>query len=92
MILDAITHASTEHAVYFLVSAYLESFQHCHAHEKVPGDVMRLPLHGKADLQERLRTLQASHRAPLPVGLPMWVASAVLSSALRRLRDVSTAS
>ena len=92
MILDAISHATTEHAVYFLVSAYIESFQYCHGQEKVPGDVMTLPIHGEADLQERLRALHATARLPAHAALPVWEATAVLSSALKRLRDVPKAS
>ena len=44
MILDAINTAQNEHAVYFLVTAYLESLQHFPRGLGLPKSVMQLPI------------------------------------------------
>jgi hypothetical protein len=87
MILDAINGASNEHAVYFLVTAYLESLQHFPRGLGVPKSVMQLPLGGIDDLEQRLVSLQHGSDLPLESVVPAWEVSAVLSSAVERLSN-----
>lgn len=86
MILDAINGASSRHAVYFLVTAYIESLNHYHRGMGIPDPVVKLPVTGVADLEERLECLQ--QRTGIPVDAPVPAAaeiSAVLASAVNRL-------
>lgn len=70
MIADAIAEATTEHEVYFLLTAYLESVRYGDQHGLLPDDLTRLPLAGPVDVENRLQHLwqdhaclpQASHR------------------------------
>ena len=57
MIVDAIRSAPTQHAVYFLVTAYIESLRHFERTCGVPAEVLALPLDGLADLAERTRVI-----------------------------------
>ena len=56
-IVDAISAAPSEHAVYFLVTAYIESLRHFERSARVPEPVLQLPISGRADLARRLDTL-----------------------------------
>jgi hypothetical protein len=85
MILDAISSAKNEHAVYFLVTAYLESLQHFPRGLGLPKSVMKLPVGGIDDLEQRLTSLQHDSNIVLDTVVPAWEVSAVLSSAVQRL-------
>jgi hypothetical protein len=52
MITDAIKQAPSEHVVYFLLTAYVETLG-C-VDLGIPEDVKRLPISGKPDVHERL--------------------------------------
>ena len=53
MITDAIKLAPSEHVVYFLLTAYVETLGHIDLYG-IPEDVKRLPISGKPDVSERL--------------------------------------
>ena len=86
-ILDAINSAASEHAVYFLVTAYIESLQHFHRGLGIPEAVIKLPLSGVDDLEERLTSLKSSIDVdvPLEAVVPASEVTAVLASAVQRL-------
>ena len=87
MILDAISTAASEHAVYFLVTAYIESLHHFHRGMGIPESVISLPVEGLADLAERLAALRYDSNGPLQGVVPVSEVSAVLASALQRLGE-----
>lgn len=87
MILDAISTAKNEHAVYFLVTAYLESLQHFPRGLGLPKSVMQLPIGGLDDLEQRLVSLQHDSNIVLDSVVPAWEVSAVLASAVERLSN-----
>jgi hypothetical protein len=61
IITDAIKCADTEHVVYFLLTAYVETLDYYEpARSVVPPQVKRLPMVGKADVFERLRALRGA--------------------------------
>jgi hypothetical protein len=89
MLADAISSATSEHAVYFLVAAYVESLHHFHRSLGIPERVIALPVAGLDDLEERLRLLRdtlGSTRQPVMSAAEM---AAILECALARLRDVA---
>jgi hypothetical protein len=86
-IVDAINSAASEHAVYFLVTAYIESLRHFRRGLEIPESVVRLPLSGVGDLEERLTCLQTSVRPPLESVVPASEVCAVLTSAVQRLSN-----
>jgi hypothetical protein len=53
MITDAIKLAPSEHVVYFLLTAYVETLGYVDLYG-IPEDVKRLPISGKPDVSERL--------------------------------------
>jgi hypothetical protein len=58
-IIDAIRLAHTEHIVYFLLTAYVETLEHYDSvRSSLPARVKRLPMAGKKDVVERLRALR----------------------------------
>jgi hypothetical protein len=87
MILDAINTATNEHAVYFLLTAYLESLQHFPRGLGLPKSVVKLPIAGIDDLEARLTSLQHNSDVSLDTVVPAWEVSAVLSSAVQRLSN-----
>lgn len=84
MIVEAINTAPTEHAVYFLVTAYIESLRHFQS-SGIPESVISLPVSGPADLNDRLAALRNNNNGPLEAVVPVSEVSAVLASALHRL-------
>jgi hypothetical protein len=86
-IVDAINSAASEHAVYFLVTAYIESLQHFHRGLGIPESVVRLPLSGVGDLEDRLTSLQSTIDVPLESVQPASEVTAVLASAVQRLAN-----
>lgn len=53
MISDVIHEASTEHEVFFLLTAYLESLRYGDKLGTLPQELTRLPLSGAGDVQSR---------------------------------------
>jgi hypothetical protein len=89
IIVDAINSAPTEHAVYFLVTAYIESLSHFNSGSGVPRPVLRLPISGPADLASRLDTLEHNVNVPLEAVVPVSEVAGVLASAVNRIGDLS---
>ena len=85
MILDAINTAASEHAVYFLVTAYIESLHHFHRSLGIPEAVIKLPVDGVGDLEERLAALRNDVDPAVEAVVPASEVSAVLASAVQRL-------
>ena len=85
MILDAINDAANEHAVYFLVTSYIESLHHFHRSLGIPERVVKLPVDGMRDLEERLDTLRRTGSSATQGEMPAAEVSAVLASAVQRL-------
>lgn len=63
MIIDAIKSAQTKHALYFLLTAYVETLAFV---ESIPEKVRKLPIRGKADVRMRWKVIQDLLRGPLP--------------------------
>jgi hypothetical protein len=57
-IVDAIRSASSPHAVFFLVTAYIESLRHFERSSGVPPQALALPIAGARDLAARARVLK----------------------------------
>jgi hypothetical protein len=62
-IIEAIKHAETEHAVYFLLTAYIESLWISENAIGLRAPLRRLPIDGHTDVQERARVLAAEELA-----------------------------
>ena len=94
-IVNAIRLAHTEHVVYFLLTAYVETLDH---HDSVrsslPAPVKRLPMAGKIDVVERLRALRdaavAHAQSACNVRVVIQEAVEVFSAAVQRLRTLQT--
>lgn len=82
MIVDAIDGAPNECAVFFLVTAYLETFQHLHPVYGVPEPAVRLPVRGLADLERRRALLSG---AICRIRCPAGELQAVIAAAVHRL-------
>jgi hypothetical protein len=82
-IVDALGSAPSEHAVHFLVTAYVESLRHFERTCGVPHRVIALPVVGAEDLGERLDALRYTHYAAEAVVVHEVVE--VLGAALSRL-------
>ncbi len=54
---NAISEASSEHAVLFLTTAYIEALQHTHCASALPLQLTILPLDGMRDLRRRFDVL-----------------------------------
>lgn len=91
MIADAITSAPTEHAVYFLVTAYIESLRHFERSTRVPEPVLQLPISGSADLAMRLDSLTNNIDVPLEAVVPLSEVAGVLACAVARLNRLNGA-
>lgn len=89
MLADAIDSAVSEHAVYFLVTAYLESLGHFHTSLCIPERIVALPLAGIDDLEERVRTLRAISTASSEGPEAAVEAIGVLECTLARLRRLA---
>ena len=84
-IVDAIDSAPTEHAVYFLVTAYIESLRHFERGCGVPQCAIALPVGGTSDLAGRLETLRSDVDPAPESAVAKAEVAAVLSAALARL-------
>ena len=91
MIVEAIDSAPTEHAVYFLVTAYIESLRHFERGCGVPQRAIALPVSGFRDLAERFEILRGSVDVAPDAAVAAAEATEVLASALRRLSAVAQA-
>lgn len=56
---DVIREATTEHEVYFLLTAYVEAVRYGDMLNHLPGQVRELPLHGLDDVRTRVDGLRA---------------------------------
>jgi hypothetical protein len=59
MIADVIRNATTEHEIYFLLTAYLEAVRFCDKLNDVPEHMASLPLAGIDDVRIRFNNLVA---------------------------------
>ena len=66
IIADAIATASSEHEVYFLLTAYLEAVRYGDRHGLLPDELTRLPVTGHADVEDRLHHLGTEPAPPAP--------------------------
>lgn len=62
MLHDAIRNAKSEHTIYFLLTAYLDTLQFA---RKLPGHLTELPIADLKDLQSRFEKLVAEFEAEL---------------------------
>ena len=88
-ITDAIRTADTEHVVYFLLTAYIETLHYYDPlRSALPEDVKRLPMSGLSDVAERLRALRAATEryAHSQVRLLIEEVVEVFRAALQRIR------
>lgn len=85
----AISEARSEHAVFFLASAYIDALQHASCASTLPLQVTILPLDGVRDLRQRFETLHVlvarSHPKDHPTCRELEEACAVFETALHRL-------
>lgn len=86
MITDAIKCVQTEHAVYFLLTAYVETLTFT---ESIPETVRRLPIRGREDVRRRAEVLHDVMYAPAPVlvALKIEEAADVFDVAFEQLRQ-----
>lgn len=68
MIIDAISEASTEHEIYFLLTCYVEAVRYCDKLGNLPEPMRVLPLRGTDDLSARVEALM--FRFEEPSGMP----------------------
>ena len=85
MIVDAIGSAPTQHSVYFLVTAYIESLRHFERSCGVPAEVLELPIRGRDDIEDRARMLRAHAPGALESIVARSELAAVLGCAIERL-------
>ena len=64
VITDVIAEAGSEHEIYFLLTAYLESVRYGDKFGLLPERITRLPLSGLADVKQRLDALRSEHDQP----------------------------
>jgi len=57
MFIDVIRGAETEHEIYFLLTAYIQSVRYSDRLRLAPDLLARLPLHGMSDVQSRFGAL-----------------------------------
>jgi hypothetical protein len=86
MIIEAIESVASEHAVYFLATAYIESLHHFHRSLGLPEGVVALPLAGEADLRRRLAALANDSNAPVQAKAARAETRLVFTTALSRLQ------
>lgn len=59
MIGDVILEASSEHEIFFLLTAYVESLRYCDKRATLPEALTRLPLSGLGDVRNKLEGINA---------------------------------
>ena len=82
-IIEAIKRAETEHAVYFLLTAYLESLWQSESGAGLSAPLRRLPIDGQTDVQERAKVLASDESAT--EGLIVAEAAEIFRVASQRL-------
>ena len=87
MIADAISSANSEHAIYFLVTAFIESLRHFPL--VLPERAMELPVMGVEDLTQRLEVLSRDTNVSPESRVPAAETCAILLCALVRLSELS---
>lgn len=89
MILEALRLATGEHAIYFLLTAYVETLHYYDETRSVlPPHVTKLPLTGKADVTARLRVfsqMAKKERHQPAVQFMIEEATEIFAAASRRL-------
>ena len=93
-ITKAIRIADTEHVVYFLLGAYVETLEYYDPlRSLLPQQLRRLPMAGISDISERLLALCALVRqyADPTARLLLKEAVEIFSTALQRLRTLQNA-
>lgn len=84
-IIDAIGSAATQHAVYFLVTAYIESLRHFERSCGVPADALELPVRSRDDIESRARVLRRHTGVAIESLVAMSELAAVIGCAIDRL-------
>jgi hypothetical protein len=90
-ITEAIKTADTEHVVYFLLTAYVETLHYYDPLRAcLPEHVKHLPMTGMSDISERLRAVRsaAEQHAEPQARLLMGEVLEVFSAALQRLSEL----
>ena len=90
-ITDAITKADTEHVVYFLLTAYVETLHYYDPlRSSLPEHVKRLPMAGISDVSKRLRALRnyIKHYAHSQARVLIDEVLEVFSAAVTRLKTL----
>jgi hypothetical protein len=90
-IVEAIQSAATQHAVYFLVTAYVESLRHFERTSGVPPAALALPIAGASDLEQRLDALRDTAGVPREAMVAVSELAAVITCALGRLEALACA-
>ena len=85
MIVEAIRSASSQHAVFFLVTAYVESLRQYEKSCHVPAAALDLPIADREDLECRLDTLRTGTTAAAESIVAVSELVAVLTSAVERI-------
>jgi hypothetical protein len=88
MLADAINSATSEHAVYFLVTAYVESLHHFHHSLDIPERAIALPVNGLEDLKHRSLLLRDRIDRARETTMGAAEMAAILDCALGRLRTL----
>lgn len=93
VIADAIRQADTEHVVYFLLCAYVNSATRSDTLKNLPERIVTLPLAGKDDVKSRFATLMyeldaASKQLDDIACLALKDALTVFSAAVQRLQSL----
>jgi hypothetical protein len=87
MIVDAVHSAPTPTAVYFLLTAYLESLRHFQCTCGVPERTLDLPVMSATDLRQRLDLLEHASGTFASPGVVIDELAAVIRCALERLEE-----
>jgi hypothetical protein len=93
-ITDALTTADTEHVIYFLLTAYVETLDYYEPlRSALSAEVTRLPLAGLSDIAGRLSTLQTARERSAPSRVRFLIEEAVevFDAALQRIRALQNA-
>jgi hypothetical protein len=87
-ITEAIRTAHTTHALYFLLTAYVETLVFA---QSIPDEVRSLPIRGNADVAQRSRVMKNVVQAPAPevVAPKLEEAAGVFSVASEQLEKLS---
>ena len=93
-IIEAILVAKTEHVVYFMLSAWLETLEHRGGASAIPVEVKRLPIRGLTDVRRRLACVREKlDRDAVPAAEAdiLRIAAATFGVACEKLREFAVA-